>query len=407
MTTQRSPVWSLATGLRLAIAIAVITGFAGCAHSQAPGGVGPQVQDSESGAENLLTVDLRNSRSLGEIVAELDDHRALFVGEIHTRYDHHLIQLAVIRAAHRRSAKLAIGVEWFQRPFQRHLDDYIAGRIDEAELLGRTGYFQRWRFDYRLYRPILRYAREHGIPVIALNASQELIEEVSNSGASAVSERLRTQLPDDYDRTDQKYAQRLRSLFDSHPGDAERSFDRFLDVQLTWDESMAQTAADYLKANPEHRMIVLAGSGHIAYRSGIPNRLQRRLEGLRSAVILAGESQWDPQAADYLVLSQEQQLPPPGLLGAFLDDGDSGGLRITGFSAESPLEAAGVNKGDVLLDINGNRLKDFAALKIALIDSRPGDVVEVAYEHTDWLGRKREKTASVTLQGRPNRAMHP
>ncbi len=46
---------------------------------------------------------------------------------------------------------LLLGMEMFQRPFQGPLDDYVAGRIDEREMLRRTEYFSRWSFDYTFY----------------------------------------------------------------------------------------------------------------------------------------------------------------------------------------------------------------------------------------------------------------
>ena len=60
-------------------------------------------------------------------------------------------------------------MEMFQQPFQRYLDEYVAGSIDEQTMLRATEYYRRWRMDFRHYAPILRYAREHGLPVIALN----------------------------------------------------------------------------------------------------------------------------------------------------------------------------------------------------------------------------------------------
>jgi predicted metalloprotease with PDZ domain len=255
----------------------------------------------------------------------------------------------------------------------------------------------------------MHYAREHRLPLIALNASQELTRQISESGMDALPEALRAQLPDQYDRSDLDYEQRLKGFFGSHPGSTERSFDRFLDVQLTWDESMAQAAAEYLRAHPGHRMAILAGSGHVAYRSGIPNRLQRRLgpnAGEQIAVILVGSTEWPAEAADYLVLSRPQELPPAGLLGAFLDDKGEG-LKIVGFSTDSPLEDAGVSKDDTLLKIDDQQVADFAALKIALMDRRPGEVVQVSYRHVDFLGREHEKSAPVTLQGKRPQGAHP
>ena len=72
----------------------------------------------------------------------------------------------LVRRLRERGAELAIGMEFFQQPFQDSLDAYIAGTLSEEDLLRETEYFERWRFDYRLYRPILRYAKEHGIDVV-------------------------------------------------------------------------------------------------------------------------------------------------------------------------------------------------------------------------------------------------
>ena len=109
------------------------------------------------------------SSSLQGIIPGLADKRVVFVGESHDRYDHHLAQLEIIRSLHALHPRLAIGMEAFQQPFQTVLDDYIAGRLSEREMLRDSEYYTRWRFDYRLYAPILRYAREHQLPVVALN----------------------------------------------------------------------------------------------------------------------------------------------------------------------------------------------------------------------------------------------
>lgn len=86
----------------------------------------------------------------------------------HDRLDY-LNQLEVIRGLHARRRAIAIGMEQFQQPFQGVLDDYVAGASPEREMLEGTEYFERWRFGYRLLAHRLRYAREHGIPVVALN----------------------------------------------------------------------------------------------------------------------------------------------------------------------------------------------------------------------------------------------
>ncbi len=98
------------------------------------------------------------------LLDSLDKNRVVFVGEAHDRYDHHLNQLAVLQALHQRNPNIAMGVEWFQQPFQVAVNDFLAGKISEAELLRRTEYFERWGYDYRQLRPIMEYAKANHIP---------------------------------------------------------------------------------------------------------------------------------------------------------------------------------------------------------------------------------------------------
>ena len=67
-------------------------------------------------------------------------------------------------------------------------------------MLKQTEYFTRWRFDYRLYRPILRFARDQGLPLVALNVPRELTERVAADaylGRAATFASLAPQAPSD------------------------------------------------------------------------------------------------------------------------------------------------------------------------------------------------------------------
>lgn len=348
---------------------------------------------------------LHERPTLSQIVAALDDRRVVFVGETHTRYDHHLVQLQVLKALHRRHGKIAIGVEWFQAPFQRHLDDYLRGAISEVEMLERTGYYDRWRFDYRLYRPVIEYARTNDIPVIALNAPAELTQKIGDVGIDALPEKFKSQLPTEYDRSNKAYAERLRQSFDMHPN-KDRKFEHFMDVMLTWDESMAERATEYLLQHPETRMAIFAGSGHVLNGSGIPGRLKRRINVATASLLVGLENSVNPDAADYVVLSEVQELPPPALLGAFLEPG-ADGLYIMGLADDSAIGKAGIEKGDVLLTVDDQPMTSFSAIKIALLEHDPGDTVKVRYRSKNWIGKEREQTIDVTLGGPKKSPAHP
>ena len=120
------------------------------------------------------------------LVDRMADKRVLFIGEVHDSISHHQNQLLVIQDMFARYPDMAIGVEYFQQPFQRHLDDYIAGRINEKEMLRRTEYYERWKVDYRMVRPIFEFAREKRIPILALNVSEEIHNKVFKSGLKSL-----------------------------------------------------------------------------------------------------------------------------------------------------------------------------------------------------------------------------
>ena len=346
---------------------------------------------------NLPVVKLEQTSPLAQTMEQIDGARVILVGETHTRWDHHLVQLEILKLLYQKSPKLAIGVEWFQQPYQTHLDAYIAGEISEEEMIHLTGYFDRWRYDYRLYRPIIQYAREHKIPIIALNASQELSDALSKSGFDDLPAELKGQLPESYDWSDKEYEKRLRSVFDEHP-EYSGEFEDFLRGQLTWDESMAESAAQYLDKNPETRLLILAGSGHIMYGSGIPSRIKRRID-VEQVSILVSEDLLpvSENIADFLVLSKEQSLQAAGLIGALLITEDKL-LVIKGFSDDSAVKDAGLAEGAVIIGVDNETVESFADFKLAIMGKKPGDSVELHYLENAEGGSKDRKSVNFELR---------
>lgn len=331
------------------------------------------------------------------LAARLAQKRVVMIGEVHDRYDHHLNQLELICRLHRRHPDLAIGLEFFQQPFQDPLDAYLERHIDTREMLIKTEYYNRWQFDYRLYAPILEFAREQGIPVVALNAPQEISSKVAREGISALSDAERAQLPAQLDHNNLPgYRQRLRAVFEQHPEIQHMSFDKFVEAQLLWDETMAERAARYLKAHPQRFLVVLAGDGHVI-RSGIPARFAR-ISGVEPVTVLQGQSkEIAPEDGDYLLLSEPVELPPSGKLGVMLDTRDDR-VVVSDFSQDSAAKDAGILKQDQIVKLDGEFIASFADLKLTLMDKRPGDSVSVTVERAGSGQMTREASFSVTLR---------
>lgn len=243
------------------------------------------------------------------LIEALEKHRVVFIGETHDRYDHHLNQLAILQALHRRNPHIAIGVEWFQQPFQPAIDAWLAGKIDEAELLRRTEYFDRWRYDYRMLRPIMEYAKANGLPVIALNVPTELTRKIAQGGLEALSPSQREQLSVNITPPDAAYRSRLEKAFKQHAG-AQHQLDKFMLVQRVWDETMAHNIMRFLQPNPAWRMVVFSGSGHISHGAGIPQDLARQFPGISITTVASGdESDMQAGVVDYYLLTKPLVLP--------------------------------------------------------------------------------------------------
>ncbi len=257
------------------------------------------------------------------VIATLAHSQVIYLGETHDNPADHATQLAIIQTLYQQQPHLTIALEMFQRPDQPALDDYLADRISEVALLTQTEYNTRWGFDWEFYAPIVRFAKAHQIPIVALNTPTAVTRKVSRQGLAsltptdqqfippiaAVEMGVKTSAP--------AYRDRLRQVFESmHQGQGNAlRFERFFTAQVLWDETMADRVDYTLQQMPQRRIIVLAGHGHIIYGHGIPSRVQRRQPALNQKTILLNPDatiQTQPQgAADWLWTSIPTRPPAP------------------------------------------------------------------------------------------------
>ena len=217
-----------------------------------------------------------------QILQELSKAKVVYLGETHDRQEDHKAQLEIVQALHQQNPKIAIAMEMFQRPFQDVLDQYIAGKITEAQLVEQSEYEKRWGFPWENYAPILRFAKTNQLPVLALNTPAEVTRKVARSGLDSLTTDERRYIPPFSEiRTDNaEYRKIAQEAYEQHHqaghGNS-TSFERFFTAQVLWDETMAEKIAQFLKANPDYQVVVLAGKAHIIYGYGIPSRVARRI----------------------------------------------------------------------------------------------------------------------------------
>jgi S1-C subfamily serine protease len=142
-------------------------------------------------------------------------------------------------------------------------------------------------------------------------------------------------------------------------------------------------------------MVILAGSGHLAFGSGIPKRLERRTH-MTYAVVLNSGVEMEPHVADYILLTKKEDLPPAGVLGVSLQE-KGRECRILLLVPGGAAEKAGLKRNDVLRDIEGQKVSAVADMRLALWDKKPGGRVRVSVRRTRRFGPAATHSFEVEL----------
>lgn len=310
--------------------------------------------------------------------------RIVYVGESHDNLRHHQIQLEILRGlADRFPGHVAVGMEMFQRPAQAALDRWSRGEMDQTELL--AVWYENWTEDFAYYREILEFIRDRRIPLVALNVAEDTARALAAGGIEGLSPEARAALPE-IDASDPFHRRQMEAAFGAHAKGA--GFDAFYRTMLLWDETMAQTVAEYITspAGRDKRLIVFAGGGHIAHGFGIPRRAFRRAPVPYLTVVPQTDVLFAPTDRPDAVMQVEPfALPLPVAdvvwatgyadvpssqvrLGVRLE-ADATGVRVLSVAPNSAAAAAGVHGGDVIVAFDGQPVR------------RPVDVVRGVRAH--------------------------
>ena len=211
----------------------------------------------------------------------------VYVGETHDQPLDHLAQLEALKAMKiARGSRIAVGFEMLDLTLQPALDDYVSGKITEAEFLERTDWKREWGFDFSLYRPLFDFIRLNGLKALALNVPRSVVEQIARQGLDGLTPEERKYLPADLSVTkDKKYNEYLESSYGGHDGPMAKviTFENYKASMAAWNEGMGARIAEFLSGNPGYEVLVVAGNGHLMYNAAIPASVRSRVKGVRQA----------------------------------------------------------------------------------------------------------------------------
>ena len=255
---------------------------AGCAKKgMVPGPSAPvpkvPIVDGHSGA----------TMSLGYLTRMAAKADAIFIGEIHNDSLTHVLELALLKDIHRRYPDLAVTMEMFERDVQPMLDRYLAGKIDEPTFLSGSRPWGNYKTDYR---PIVEFAREHGLPVIAMNVPRKYAGQIAMRGPDVFKtfpDSVRPFMAEKLKVLDDEYKVRfLKTMTGDMPHAMSRMIpDNLYAAQCLKDDTMAESIHAFMKTHPQTKVISYQGDFHSHYSLGIVKKLKLLNPSVKTAVI--------------------------------------------------------------------------------------------------------------------------
>ncbi len=352
-----------------------------------------------------VALDAITDTSSGELLSpeqlarRLEGVSLVFMGESHTTLEYHRAQLQLIRALRETGRPVLIGLEMFPYTEQRSLDYWNQGQVTEKGFVELSDWYTNWGYNWNYYRDIFLFARDHGIPMFAVNAPRSVVSEVRKKGFEGLSEEERSSLPERID-TDSADHRRLFKIFltggeeNFHSQMTDEQLDGMFNAQCTWDAAMAFNSVRRLKeAGGENAiMVVLIGFGHVAYDLGIQRQAALWYDGRMASVIPLeiedeqGRRLEEAQAsfAEYIWGLPTEEFPAFPELGVSVRTSEeTGETKIIHVQSDSVAERAGLKQGDLLLAVDGEPVKNRSMLNEWIAAKRWGDSATMTVRRDD------------------------
>jgi uncharacterized iron-regulated protein len=174
-----------------------------------------------------------------ELVKLCEGYDVIIIGEEHNDTQGHKEKLSFLQELHKNYPVL-VSMEMLESDNQLALNEYLAGLIQEKQFIPSVRLWNNYTNDYR---PIVEWAKENEVPVVASNAPDRYVKMVSYQGLSSLkklSEEALQFLPPLYSvlqYSQKTYEEKFDSFMGghSHPSASQN----FLMAQYLRDASMA------------------------------------------------------------------------------------------------------------------------------------------------------------------------
>ena len=316
------------TGLAIALALGPVLGTGlgpstTVAHAQDSTPGVPLAEDTAyTAGEYRVFTGAGEPATLDDIVAAMAPHTVVFVGETHDDPTQHMLEAELWKRAYEAygdssvagagSRSVALSLEFFQRDTQPIVDEYLADLITDKAFKADGRPWPRYETDYR---PMVEFAKENGLAVIAANAPRRYANRVTRLGRESLdvlSAEAKESLPPlPYGKASDAYRKQWIEVISEvmeeegmkcgipveqliaegvdavarAPAGAHGNMGNQMDSQVLWDASMAYWVSEYLADHPDALVLHMVGGFHVERGTGTPEHLEAYRPGTSRLII--------------------------------------------------------------------------------------------------------------------------
>lgn len=223
--------------------------------------------------------------TLTELADRIINTDVLFWGEEHNDSIGHILELKMLKMLHERyDEKLVLSLEMFETDCQVLLDEYLGGFINKEKLLKDA---RAWN-NYEDYSPLVEYAKEHKMPVIAANSPRRYNSLMSKRGPKSLdslgadSKAFIAKLPIYAPKTGDYYKKFVGIM----GGESNIHSPNMFTSQCLWDATMAKSIDRAIGNNKKDGLVMhICGRFHSDEYLGTVAQLQRKNKDRKALTI--------------------------------------------------------------------------------------------------------------------------
>lgn len=260
--------------------------------------------------------------SLKDIADDINNYDVVFFGEEHNDSVAHFLQMELLKGMFEAYGdKVTLSMEMFETDCQLVLDEYLAGLIREKNIKKEA---RTWS-NYKDYRPMVEFAKEKKLRVVAANSPARYNNMASRNGQSALKDLSKTAKsylpPLPYDTATGPYYEKFMNQMSDGASAGIPSKDtsakaapsmssmmpkHIVHSQSLWDATMAYSISKIFKGDKKAKVLQLNGKFHSDEGYGIVTQLKKYNPKLK--VLIISSNTGDKEFPNVTLSSENRKL---------------------------------------------------------------------------------------------------